>query len=63
MAKRCDICGKGPLVGNNVSHSHKKTKRVFRPNIQKIKAEIDGKVKRINICSKCLKSNKVKKVV
>ncbi len=63
MSRKCDICGKGPLVGNNVSHSNKKAKRVFRPNIQKIKAEINGKVKRINICSKCLKANKVRKVV
>jgi len=63
MSGKCYVCGKGPLFGNNVSHSHKKTRRVFKPNIQKIKAEIGGKVKNINICSRCLKSNKVKKVV
>ncbi|MCG9478798.1 MAG: 50S ribosomal protein L28 [Actinomycetia bacterium] len=63
MSAKCDICGKGPLFGNSVSHSHKKTRKVFKPNLQKIKAEINGKVKRINICSRCLKSNKVKKVV
>ncbi|MGM0364943.1 MAG: 50S ribosomal protein L28 [Actinomycetota bacterium] len=63
MSGKCYVCGKGPMFGNNVSHSHKKTRRVFKPNIQKIKAEIGGKVKNINICSRCLKSNKVKKVV
>jgi large subunit ribosomal protein L28 len=63
MSVKCDICGKGPLFGNNVSHSHKKTRRVFKPNIQKIRAEIGGKVKNINICTRCIKSNKVKKIV
>ncbi|MDD3776296.1 MAG: 50S ribosomal protein L28 [Actinomycetota bacterium] len=63
MSGKCDICGKGPMFGNNVSHSHKKTRKVFKPNLQKIKAEIDGKVKRVSICSRCLKSNKVKKVI
>ena len=63
MSKKCDICGKKPLSGNNVSHSHKKTKRVFNPNIHKAKVEYKGKVKTINICTSCLKSNKIKKVV
>ena len=63
MSKVCEICGKKPIFGNNVSHSHKKTRRVFKPNIIKTKVEYKGKVKTINICSKCLKSNKVKKVV
>lgn len=63
MSKKCDICGKKPLSGNTVSHSHKKTKRVFKPNIHKAKVEYKGKVKTINICTKCLKSNKIKKVV
>ncbi|MBC8390126.1 MAG: 50S ribosomal protein L28 [Actinobacteria bacterium] len=63
MSKKCDICGKKPLSGNTVSHSHKKTKRVFKPNIHKTKVEYKGKVKTINICTKCLKSNKIKKVV
>lgn len=63
MARRCDICGKGPMTGNNDPKSHKRTNRVFRPNLHKIKAEINGEVKTIKVCSKCLKSGKVKKIV
>jgi len=62
MAQRCDICGKGPLVGNNVSHAHNRTKTRWLPNLQKIRAEIDGKPTKIKVCTKCLKANKVKKI-
>ena len=63
MAKRCDVCGKGPLVGNNVSHAHNTTKRRWLPNLKKIRAEIDGQVKRIQVCTQCIKSGKVVKAV
>ncbi len=63
MSNVCEICGKKPSFGNNVSHSHKKTKRVFMPNIIKTKVEFEGKVKNIRVCSKCLKAGKVKKVL
>ncbi|MCF7792895.1 MAG: 50S ribosomal protein L28 [Candidatus Cloacimonetes bacterium] len=63
MSKVCDICGKGAQVGNNRSHALNATKRKFYPNLQKMKAEIDGKVKKVRVCSTCIKSNKVKKVV
>ncbi|MFC2145665.1 50S ribosomal protein L28, partial [Actinomycetota bacterium] len=46
-----------------VSHSHKKTRRVFKPNLQKARVELDGKIKNISICTSCLKANKVKKVI
>ena len=62
MAK-CDVCGKGPQFGNKISHSHKITKRKWSPNIQKVKQSIGNTVKTINICTKCLKAGKVKKVV
>jgi large subunit ribosomal protein L28 len=62
MAK-CDLCGKGPVTGNNVSHSHIKTKRVWQPNIQKVKALVDGSTRRIKVCTKCLKAGKVTKVI
>ncbi len=52
MSKVCDICGKKRTSGNNISHSNKKTKRVFKPNLQSVK--IDGK--KIKVCSKCIKS-------
>ncbi len=63
MSRVCDVCGKGPLTGNHRSHALNATKRKFYPNLRKIKAEIDGKIKRIKICSSCLRANKVKKVV
>ena len=63
MSRVCDVCGKGALTGNHRSHSLSATKRKFFPNLQKIRAEVDGKVKKINVCTNCLKSNKVKKVV
>lgn len=65
MARICDICGKGPVVGNNVSHAHNKTKKVWYPNLQKIRT-IDKKtksVKRIRICTRCLRSGAVQKAV
>ncbi len=63
MSKVCDICGKSAQTGNHRSHALNATKRKFYPNLSTMKAEINGEVKRIKICTKCLKSNKVIKVV
>lgn len=63
MAKRCDICGKGPLVGNNVSHAHNTTRRRWLPNLKKIRAQIDGQVKRVLVCTQCIKSGRVVKAI
>ena len=63
MAKRCDICGKGPMVGNNVGHAHNTTKRRWLPNLKKIRAKIDGQVKRIRVCTQCIKSGRVVKAI
>ncbi len=63
MAKRCDICGKGPMVGNNVSHAHNTSKRRWLPNLKKIQAKIDGQVKRIRVCTQCIKSGRVVKAI
>jgi len=63
MSSVCEICGKKTTFGNNVSHSHKKTKRIFKPNVHKAKVEYRGKIKTMNICTKCLKAGKVKKIV
>ncbi|MEC8952068.1 MAG: 50S ribosomal protein L28 [Acidobacteriota bacterium] len=61
MARRCEICGKGPRVGRNVSHAHNVTLRRFQANIQMVRAIIDGSVKRIRVCTRCLRSGKVAK--
>ncbi|HOW43543.1 MAG TPA: 50S ribosomal protein L28 [Candidatus Aminicenantes bacterium] len=62
MAKMCDICGKKPAYGHNVSHSHKLTNRRWEPNLQKVKAIVDGETKSLRVCTACIRSGKVKKV-
>ncbi len=63
MAKVCEICGKKPIYGNNVSHANNKKRRRFEPNLQKVRAIIDGKNKRITVCTSCLQAGKVTKAV
>ncbi len=63
MSQVCHICGKRPQVGNRRSHANNATKRWFRPNIQKVRAIMEGKPKKINICTSCLKAGKVQKAV
>jgi len=59
MSDRCELCGKGRLVGNRVSHSNTKTKRVQRPNTQVLRAMVDGKVVRLRVCTRCIRSGRV----
>jgi large subunit ribosomal protein L28 len=61
MAKLCEICGKKPLVGNNISHAHNVTKRRFNPNLQRVRAVYNGRVKRIMVCTNCIKSGHIVK--
>jgi large subunit ribosomal protein L28 len=61
VAANCDVCGKGPGFGNNVSHSQVKTKRRWDPNIQRVRAMISGTPKRVNVCTSCLKAGKVER--
>ena len=61
MAKVCDICGKGPATGNNVSHAHNKSRRRWLPNLQNIRALINGVAKRAKVCTNCIRSGKVQK--
>lgn len=61
MARVCDICGKRPLAGNNVSHAHNRAPRRFLPNLQRVRAIVDGSVKRVQVCTNCIKSGRVKK--
>ncbi len=62
MAAQCEICGKGPTSGNNVSHANNKTRRRFLPNLQRVRARVGGRVRRIRVCTRCLRSGKVTKV-
>jgi len=59
MSRVCSVCGKHPAAGRNVSHSHRVTNRVFRPNIQQVTAVVDGGKKRISVCTKCMKAGKI----
>ncbi len=61
MSNKCEICGKGPMSGNKVSHSNRRTRRVSKPNIQKVKAVVNGTHKRVRICTRCLRSGKIEK--
>ncbi|MFA7107940.1 MAG: 50S ribosomal protein L28 [Sphaerochaetaceae bacterium] len=76
MARRCEICGKGTVAGNNVprkgqakkkggvgQHIGVTTKRVFRPNIISVKAMVDGRPQTIKVCARCLRAGKVQKIV
>ncbi|HET6349818.1 MAG TPA: 50S ribosomal protein L28 [Candidatus Krumholzibacteria bacterium] len=63
MSRRCSICDKGPMVGHRVSHAHNMTKRRWLPNLQKISIERDGRVKMAYVCTSCIRTGKVRKVI
>jgi large subunit ribosomal protein L28 len=63
MAQRCDVCAKGPVVGNQISHAHNVTKRRWLPNLVSMRAKIDGRVARVRVCTRCLRSGKVTKAI
>lgn len=62
MAK-CEVCGKSVQFGCNVSHSHKKTNKMWKPNIQKIRVVENGQTVRKNVCTSCIRSGKIVKAV
>jgi large subunit ribosomal protein L28 len=59
MAYRCQVCNKGVAHGNRVSHSNRHTKRVWRPNIQRVRARVEGRVRHLYVCTSCLRSGRV----
>jgi large subunit ribosomal protein L28 len=63
MAKRCEVCGKGPQFGNNVSHANNRTRRRFDPNLQEIRVQRPqgGGAVRMKVCTTCIKGGKVQK--
>ncbi|HEY5512758.1 MAG TPA: 50S ribosomal protein L28 [Geomonas sp.] len=63
MSRICEICGKGPSFGHNVSHANNKTPKIWRPNLQKIKAVRNGTVRSIKVCTRCIRSGHVTKAL
>jgi large subunit ribosomal protein L28 len=63
MARVCEICGKGVMVGNQISHAHNVSKRRWRPNLRQVRAVRDGRPVRMKVCTRCLRSGKVSKKV
>jgi large subunit ribosomal protein L28 len=63
MAQVCELCGKGPQFGNNISHAHNVTRRRWNPNLQSVKAvaPAGGGTKRVKVCTSCIKSGKIVK--
>lgn len=62
MSRKCEFCGKHQHVGNNVSHANNKTKRVWLPNLQNVRhKDKDGTVRRIRVCTRCIRSGLVVK--
>jgi large subunit ribosomal protein L28 len=59
--RQCSVCGKGPSVGNNVSHANNKTKRRWNPNLQEVRALMTGGVQRVLVCTRCIRSGKIRK--
>lgn len=59
MAANCEVCAKGPSFGHSISHSHVRTKRRWNPNIQRVRAIVNGAPKRLYVCTSCLKAGKV----
>lgn len=61
MAK-CSVCNKATVFGNKVSHSHRRSNRAFKPNLRRVRAVVDGAMKRVYVCTRCLRSGKVSRV-
>lgn len=61
MAAVCEVCGKHPSFGMQISHSHVRTKRRWNPNIQRVRAIVDGSTKRLDVCTSCIKAGKIQK--
>jgi large subunit ribosomal protein L28 len=62
MAK-CDVCSKETIFGNKVSHSIRRTKRSWKPNVRKVRVVYNGTPKTMNVCTRCLRSNKVTRAI
>ena len=63
MGKFCEVCAKGTISGHNVSHSNRKTNRIWAPNVQRVRVVVNGTAKRMNVCTRCLRSGYVQRAL
>ena len=63
MGKCCEVCAKGSMSCHNVSHSNRKTNRIWAPNVQRVRVVVDGQAKRLNVCTRCLRSGNVQRAL
>jgi large subunit ribosomal protein L28 len=63
MSRVCDICGKHTITGNKVSHAKNRTRRVWKPNLVKVKTVVGGTTVTLKICTRCLRSDVITKKV
>lgn len=58
MARVCEVCGKGIMRGHKVSHAKQRTKKIFKPNLQTVRVVVDGRKRKMKVCTKCLRTLK-----
>ncbi|WP_026476449.1 50S ribosomal protein L28 [Alkaliphilus transvaalensis] len=63
MARVCDVCNKGKVFGSQVSHSVRHSKRTWAPNLRRVRAIVNGTPKRVNVCTRCLRTGKVERAL
>ena len=63
MGKFCEVCGKGSMSGHNVSHSNRKSNRIWAPNVQRVRVLVNGQARRLNVCTRCLRSGNVQRAL
>jgi large subunit ribosomal protein L28 len=63
MARKCEICGKGPQSGSRISHAHNVSNRKFYPNLQNVHVLVGGQKKKMRVCTRCIRSGRVEKAL
>lgn len=63
MSRMCEICGKHTITGNKVSHAKNRTRRTWKPNLQKVKTQVNGTTLSVKLCTRCIKSDYITKKV
>jgi large subunit ribosomal protein L28 len=63
MARVCELCGKGPRFGHSVSHAHNLSRKVWYPNLQRVRGRRGGRTQKLRVCTRCLRSGRVEKAV